>query len=253
MNYDETAMPSNYDRGRSYPPGVLEKWLDVISRHVLPGTASAILDVGCGTGRYSGALASHFGCDVVGIDPSEKMLAEARSKAAAGRVRYERASAESLPLRDGSVDLVFMSMVYHHLDDSARALRECRRVLRPNGKLCLRAGTTDLIETYPYVRFFPSSRRLLSERLHSTDRIVASFQDAGFRLRAHELVDSVTAQNWREYAQKLAYRADSILTQLSDDEFSRGMEQLNEHAEKADATVPVIETVDFFAFEPVRV
>ena len=66
------------------------------------------LDIGCGTGRYSMALAAHFNARVIAVDPSEKMLAEARKKATE-RVRYERASAESLPLPDASIDMVFMS------------------------------------------------------------------------------------------------------------------------------------------------
>jgi 2-polyprenyl-3-methyl-5-hydroxy-6-metoxy-1,4-benzoquinol methylase len=76
---------------------VLALWLDVISRSVPKGAVSEILDVGCGTGRYSTALAAHFNARVIAVDPSEKMLAEARKKATEG-VRYERASAESLPV-----------------------------------------------------------------------------------------------------------------------------------------------------------
>ena len=96
------------DAGRGYSPAVLALWLDVISRWVPKGTVSEILDIGCGTGRYSTALAAHFNARVIAVDPSEKMLAEARKKATE-RVRYERASAESLPLPDASIDMVFMS------------------------------------------------------------------------------------------------------------------------------------------------
>jgi len=100
------------DAGRGYSPAVLALWLDVISRWVPKGA----------TGRYSTALAAHFDARVIAIDPSEKMLAEARKKATV-RVRYERASAESLPLPDASVDMVFMSMVFHHFDDPDQAVR----------------------------------------------------------------------------------------------------------------------------------
>ena len=60
---------------------------------------------------------------VVAIDPSEQMLARARSKPSV-RVRYRRGSGEALPLADASVDMVFMSMVFHHFtapDQVARA------------------------------------------------------------------------------------------------------------------------------------
>ena len=116
MNYDKTNIPAAYDAGRGYSPKVLTGWLDVVSRLVPKEAVSEILDIGCGTGRYSTALAAHFDARVVAVDPSEKMLAEARKKASE-RVRYERAFAEALPLPDASVDMVFMSMVFHHFDD----------------------------------------------------------------------------------------------------------------------------------------
>src|SRR6516165_1453450 len=142
MDYDKTNMPAAYDAGRGYSPAVLGLWLDVISRWLPKGDVSEILDIGCGTGRYSTALAAHFGARLVAVDPSEKVLAEARKKATQ-RVRYERARGESLPLPDASVDLVFMSMVFHHFDEPDRAVRECRRILRRGGTVCLRAGTID--------------------------------------------------------------------------------------------------------------
>jgi SAM-dependent methyltransferase len=67
------------------------------------GAISGILDLGCGTGRYSEALAGHFDAQVIAIHRSAKMLAEARKKSAP-RVEYARASGESLPLRDSSVE-----------------------------------------------------------------------------------------------------------------------------------------------------
>jgi ubiquinone/menaquinone biosynthesis C-methylase UbiE len=223
---------------------VLTFWLDLVSRLVPKDAVSEILDIGCGTGRYSAALATHFNAHVVAIDPSEKMLAEARKKASE-RVHYKRASAESLPLPDTSVDMVFMSMVFHHFDDPDQAVRECRRVLRRDGTVCLRAATIDRIGAYPYVPFFPRSDAILNDVLQSQATIETIFVNAGFHLVCHQLVRSEVASNWDAYAEKLASRADSILAQLSDQEFEIGLAALREHA----ATVPqepVIELVDFF-------
>jgi ubiquinone/menaquinone biosynthesis C-methylase UbiE len=64
-------------------------------------------------------LAAHLGVQVIGIDPSQKMLDQARRKPAARNVVHRRAAAEALSLPDGCADLAFMSMVYHHLSDSA--------------------------------------------------------------------------------------------------------------------------------------
>jgi ubiquinone/menaquinone biosynthesis C-methylase UbiE len=250
VNYDETNMAAGYDAGRAYSPQVLAYWLDVISRSVPKGSVSEILDLGCGTGRYSNGLADYFQASVVGIDPSEKMLAEAQRKASA-RVRYERASAESLPLRDAAVDMVFISMAFHHFEHPDRAAAECRRVLRSNGRVYLRAGTTERIENYAYVEFFPGSRRILNRVLQSQAFIESTFAGAGFSLVRHQLVPSEVAESWDAYAEKLAYRADSVLVQLSDREFADGLAALRKFAKTAPPHVPVTEPVDFFVFSPI--
>ena len=250
MDYDKTNMPAAYDAGRSYSPAVLALWLDVISRWVPKGAVSEILDIGCGTGRYSAALAAHFDAHVIAVDPSEKMLAEARKKATQG-VRYERASAESLPLPDASIDMVFMSMVFHHFDDRNQAVRECRRALRQGGTVCLRAGTIDRIGTYPYVPYFPRSGAILNDVLQSQTVIETIFASAGFQPVCHQLIRSEVAGSWGAYADKLASRADSILAQLSDQEFEAGLAALREYAATAPLDEPVIELIDFFVFRSV--
>src|SRR5580692_7039981 len=120
MDYDQTTMPASYDAGRAYAPHVLEGWLRTIGAAVADVRVRDILDLGCGTGRYSSALAGHFGARVIGVEPSEKMLAEAAKKAG-DAVRLLRGSGEAIPLGDASIDLVFISMVFHHFADPTRA------------------------------------------------------------------------------------------------------------------------------------
>jgi ubiquinone/menaquinone biosynthesis C-methylase UbiE len=246
MEYDRTAMPANYDAGRSYRPVVMAAWLETIARWV-PKTIGNLLDLGCGTGRYAGALATRFASPVVAVDPSEKMLAEAARKLAPN-VRYVRAMAEALPLADEVFDMVFVSMVFHHFSDSQQAVRECRRVLRPGGVVCLRAGTSDRTENQPYVPFFPSARKILHQFLPSKSSIEVQFTSAGFAVAAHELVSSEAGENWSAYGDKLAHKADSILVQLPDHEFEEGLTALRKHALDAKSVDPVVEPVDFFVF-----
>jgi SAM-dependent methyltransferase len=196
MDYDTTTMPAAYDAGRGYPPHVLDLWLDAIARVAgAQRPVRDILDLGCGTGRYSGALAERFAASVVAIDPSEKMLAEARRKNAAG-VRHLSGSGEALPLPDASVDLVFMSMVFHHFGDRDRVARECHRVLRVGGVAVLRVGATDRVDDYPYTPFFPRTRDLIVRSLTSLAEVRETFERAGFALQAHEVVMSETAASW---------------------------------------------------------
>ena len=246
MDYDKGNIPSSYDAGRGYSPAMLALWLDRISKCAPRGKLSRILDLGCGTGRYSAALANHFDARVIAIDRSAKMLAEAGKKSAP-RVTLARADGELLPLRDASIDMVFMSMVFHHFDNPLRAMRECRRVVHAGGTVCLRAATVNRIGTYPYVPFFARSRAILEATLQMQERIEAIFHEAGFELMRHELVRNEVASNWRIYADKIAAGADSILAQLSEAEFREGMRLLRQHAATT-IDESVTEIVDLFAF-----
>src|SRR5687767_7917728 len=111
MDYDTTDIPVAYDRGRDHGPEVLRLWMDVVSSYAGKQRITTILDLGCGTGRFSEALAAHFDAEVVGVDPSKKMLEQARGKLLDRRVLYEFGRGEAIPLPSNSVDLIFMSMI----------------------------------------------------------------------------------------------------------------------------------------------
>ena len=80
MDYDATDIAVTYDRGRDHGPEFLDLWMNVVSSHVKDQRIKTILDLGCGTGRFSEALAVRFDAEVIGVDPSKKMLEQARSK-----------------------------------------------------------------------------------------------------------------------------------------------------------------------------
>jgi ubiquinone/menaquinone biosynthesis C-methylase UbiE len=110
MDYDQTEIPEAYDAGRAYRPDVLRDWLERIARYVPAAETDRIIDLGCGTGRYTAALAAYFQAEVLGVDPSEKMLAEARGKRPGARIRFVQGNGEALPAVDASADLVFLSL-----------------------------------------------------------------------------------------------------------------------------------------------
>ena len=249
MDYDKVDIAERYDSGRGYDPEVLHRWLTILSTHVPRDRIAQIVDLGCGTGRYSEALATHFSASVLGIDPSEKMLEQARQKESCGRVAYKQALGENLPIGDESTDMVFMSMVLHHLPDPRCTALECHRVLRQRGYVCLRNGTVDAIETFPYLTFFPSIRRLIQEQLPSRGLIKNIFEEAGFQINAHQVVTHQLSADWTSFAEKVSRRSDSFLVRIADDEFHRGMAGLREFANSTDCDGPVTEDVDFFVFQ----
>ena len=247
MDYDLTDIPAAYDRGRSHGPKALSLWINAVSVHVRGKAIGTILDLGCGTGRFSEALAVHFDADVLGIDPSMKMLDRARGKRSDGRVHYARGRAEAIPVTSESVDMIFMSMSFHHFADSQVAAQECRRVLREGGSSFVRTGTREQIPFYPYVPFFPASRPILEQLLPTTGRVREVFEAAGFRTVQWEVITQTIASGYGAYADKLAAGGDSVLASLPQHELRAGLDALRSHTVAGDSQ-SIIEPIDLFVF-----
>ena len=245
MDYDLTEIPAGYDRGRDHGPEFLGLWMAALERYLHGLDVRRILDLGCGTGRFSEALATHFRAEVVGIDPSVKMLERAREKPHPDRVQYQLGSAEAISLPPRSVDVIFISMSFHHFVDRASAARECRRVLRDQGVVCVRTGTREQIQSYPYVPFFPSTPPKLVEVLPDHAELREPFEAAGFRLSNSELIIQTIAPSWSAYADKLSAGGDSILATLSAQEFQSGLAAVRRHVAEA-ANQTVVEPIDLF-------
>jgi ubiquinone/menaquinone biosynthesis C-methylase UbiE len=248
VDYDRTSIPEGYDRGRDHGPEALALWMSEIESRVRGRSIRRILDLGCGTGRFSQALATRFDADVVGVDPSRKMLAIARGKPHEPRIRYVEGRAEAIPLEAGSMNMVFTSMTFHHFTDRALAASECRRVLRPGGVLLVRTATRERIDSYAYVPFIPVTRGLHEEVLPSLAEIRGVFESAGLRHVSSELVTQTIAPTWRAYADKLASGGDSVLARVSSTELEPGLERVRQHAAAVDPRA-VTEPIDLLVFD----
>jgi ubiquinone/menaquinone biosynthesis C-methylase UbiE len=114
-----------------------ERLLDLA--RLQPG--ESVLDVGCGTGTLAIAAKRRAGPSgaVHGIDASPEMIARATRKAekAAVDVTFRTAIIETLPFPDNQFDVVFSTMMLHHLPRSTReqGAREIRRVLKTGGRV----------------------------------------------------------------------------------------------------------------------
>jgi ubiquinone/menaquinone biosynthesis C-methylase UbiE len=248
MKYDATSLPAAYDRARARSPEMIALWMNAVASHVHTARPiTSVADVGCGTGRFAEPLQSRFQARVIGIDPSREMLKRAIQKSAGERVQYVIGQGEDIPLRGDSMDLVFMSMVFHHFSDVSRVLGECRRVLRPGGFVFLRAGTADRIPFYPLTRYFPASVPIMERTLVSCKAIRDSFESCGFRTAYSGVLQQEIAASHAVYADQLAAGGDSVLIQLDRSDFEAGLEALRSYAAVADP-LPVTEPLDFFVF-----
>jgi len=98
-----------------------------------------VLDLGCGTGRHTLALAI-AGARVTALDQSPEMLGRARAKLQGHEVQWVvHALPDPLPFPAGSFALAVLGLVAEHVADLARLLGEVARVLRPGGR-CLLSG-----------------------------------------------------------------------------------------------------------------
>jgi len=115
----------------SYPPTAIETALAGL------GAPARVADVGCGTGISSRMLA-HVGAKVIGLDPNQEMLAQARRQSADhdASISYRRGTGEQTGLDESSVDLVLCAQSFHWFDAPA-ALAEFHRILVPAGRLAL--------------------------------------------------------------------------------------------------------------------
>ncbi|MBV8430864.1 MAG: methyltransferase domain-containing protein [Solirubrobacterales bacterium] len=149
---------------------------DFIRRPVLQALALAprdeLLEVGCGGGLLlRDAMAT--GAQVTGVDHSPDMVALAQERAPGARVVL--ASAESLPFADQSFSAVAMAVVFFFFDRPLDALREARRVLRPDGRLVIHT-------TGPELRGTPAAPEPMASQghFHTDQELVDLARRAGF-------------------------------------------------------------------------
>lgn len=130
---------ATYDQAAVLQREVAERLLERLDLIALkPGR---VLDIGCGTGYCTRALARRYAdAEVVGIDIAHAMLRRARRAAPwwqrlrGTRMRYAGGDAESLPVADAAADMVISNLMLQWCDP-VRVFAEIRRVLRPGGVL----------------------------------------------------------------------------------------------------------------------
>jgi len=206
-----------------------------------------VLDLGCGTGRFTGLLADLYGTAVIGVEPSHGMLA-GREPLDPTRAGFLAAAAEALPLAPGAIDLVFLSLVYHHLRAPSAAVAELRRVVRPGGHAVVRQVVRESVDAFEHARFFPEARALDLERMPSREGLARTFLAHGFGSGGHAIVRHLFARSYEEYYRKISLRGLSSLQAIADEAFARGLAAFEAHCRAAGGAGPIYEPVELFVF-----
>ena len=106
-----------------------------------------VLELGCGTGQGAGYLAGLASSYRAG-DYSEKILGIARAHYGE-RIMFQQFDAQKMPFEKDSFDVVILFEAIYYLPSAERFVGECRRVLRPDGKVLIATANKDLYDFNP--------------------------------------------------------------------------------------------------------
>lgn len=171
LKYDRIGV--GYNTTRTADPYLLSR----IVFHLDPAPSGNYLDVGCGTGNYTIALAEK-GLHFTGIDPSAEMLNKARERS--DKVTWLSGKSEALPFDDNSFDGAIATLTVHHWNDRAQGLREVFRVLKTGSHLVILTSDHQQMESYWLNHYFPETMRRATENMPAADDTVSKLEAAGF-------------------------------------------------------------------------
>ncbi|MCB0707353.1 MAG: class I SAM-dependent methyltransferase [Saprospiraceae bacterium] len=173
MESKYNQIGKGYNRTRQADPYLLSR----LHFHLSTKVGEKYLDIGCGTGNYTIAL-NALGADLIGVDPSPRMLDIARSKNEA--IPWILGSAESIPLEDNAVDGALATLTIHHWTDLHRGFQELYRVIKPGGRIVLFTSTPDQMNRYWLNHYFPKMLEDSMLQMPALSLVQESLETAGF-------------------------------------------------------------------------
>jgi SAM-dependent methyltransferase len=152
-------------------------------------------------------------------------------------VRYLAGSAEDMPVPSGSADYALMFLSWHHVQDKPGAARELARVLRPGGRLLLRANFSDHHPRPWWLEHFPRGFEVDASLFQPLHEVIAMFTADGWRVTGFGTVTEPSSGTCGDVLERLRLRTLSFFAQLSPDELEAGFRRL-ERAVAADPGAP---------------
>lgn len=198
-------------------------------------SALQVLEVGCGTGHWLGALRAR-GLHVTGLDFSAQMLAQAQTSLPG--VELIRGQAERLPLPAESFDRVFCINALHHFADKPAFLAETRRILRPGGMVFTVGLDLHREKGQWYIYdYFKESFEIDKARYPDSSLLREWMESAGFencvtREVEHWLLRLPARETLAQG--RLDKASTSQLTVLTEEEYQQGIQQLKKDIERAE-------------------
>jgi SAM-dependent methyltransferase len=200
------------------------------SRAAACGQVGRVLDIGCGTGKWTMANGAAWPVlSLIGVDRSRGMLAIARRRWSSAA--WACADAERLPLPESCIDYAACNYAYAHFEDKAAFVHEAFRVLKPGGRLVVTNIDPWEMPEWLLYRCFPAARQLDERDFMRRDAFAALLEDAGFRDVRFEDKRIVERLQFTAFLQRVSRRSSaSQLMAMSDEAYERGIQLLTEKA-----------------------
>jgi ubiquinone/menaquinone biosynthesis C-methylase UbiE len=186
-----------------------------------------VLDIGCGTGIYFEKQHSFYKFSNIswhGIDPSEEMLAIAKTKntAAAFTVSY----AEEIPFPDNSFDYITMRFSFHHMTDKAKVLREVSRVLKRGGLSRYENIDPFIMQDWWVFKYFPKTVDIVNGTYWTIDALIEECAKSGLSYKKTSKENTNTMMPMYEIYNEASMRDISQLNILSDSDYQLGLKAI---------------------------
>jgi ubiquinone/menaquinone biosynthesis C-methylase UbiE len=217
---DYSKIADYYDKVRPRPDDVL---VSEIVKCGQIGARSTVLDVGCGTGRFTLGLLAVEPFMLFALEPSAEMLKQAFAKDRSKRVLWVRGDGQRLPFRESCFDCVYMTSVIHHIENKRMALQEIHRVLKKGGNCVILTFSHSGLRKH-VIHHFPGVTAIDSKRIPTIPCLKNMMREIGFDCVSYHAVkhdEGYTSVD--EYLKRVRRKYLSTLTLLKEDAFEKGL------------------------------
>ncbi|MDT0559212.1 class I SAM-dependent methyltransferase [Ichthyenterobacterium sp. W332] len=166
------TIGNNYNITRRADPYLTKTLYQLLN----PKPKKLYLDIGCGTGNYTNALYTK-GVSFIGVDPSSKMLNEAKIKHP--NIYFRIGTSEVIPLDSNSIDGCIATLTLHHWNSLKLGFSELFRVLKPNSNLVVFTSTPQQMEGYWLNHYFPKMLKDSMKQMPTFEIVREALIDSG--------------------------------------------------------------------------
>lgn len=131
------AATTNANAFRDFRSGEARRVLDAIGRYKIEISGRDVLDLGCNDGVLTSQYQALGPRSLIGVDIDAGAIERAKRTFGDSGVDFRLSGVDRLPLEDDSVDSILCFDVFEHVSRPAQILAECRRVLRPGGRMLI--------------------------------------------------------------------------------------------------------------------